>query len=326
MSHLSVFHRVPVARTTGLLAALLLAITALPATATEGALGRSITGAQIQAYAGIVPPEPGMQWSLAYVHYDGDIGASRQVPVAGQVSAGLAAKIDLLSATGVYVWPTGQGHWNFASMVTAPYIMADVDARLTAGQVQRGVSQSTSNWYDLYFAPVIASYHVSQVEHWSFGLYVYAPTASYNPNRLANAGLNVWTFSPSVGYTHLFQKGTLELSLLGAVDFYTKNDDTDYSNGAVWRLDSMLVKRTPSGWGFGAAGGWIQQIEDDSGPTADRLNGFKGRSFGLGPVVSYGRKWSGGEHLDLSLRYIDEFSTKNRFNGDTVMLTAGFGF
>lgn len=318
--------RVPATPATGLVAALLLALASLPAAATEGALGRSITGAQIQAYAGIVPPEPGMQWSLGYVHYDGDIGASRQVPIAGQVSAGLSAKIDLLSATGVYIWPTGQGRWNFASMVTAPYIMADVDARLDVGQVQRDISQSTSNWYDLYFAPVIASYHVSQVEHWSFGLYVYAPTASYNPNRLANAGLNVWTFSPSVGYTHLFQKGTLELSLLGAVDFYTKNDDTDYSNGAVWRLDSMLVKRTPGGWGFGAVGGWIQQIEDDSGPTADRLNGFKGRSFGLGPVISYGKKWSGGEHLDLSLRYIDEFSTRNRFNGDTLMLTAGFGF
>jgi hypothetical protein len=106
-----------------LLACLLPAIAALPAAATEGALGRSITGVQIQAYAGIVPPEPGMQWSLGYVHYDGEIGASRPAPIAGQVSLGLRADIDLWSATGVYIWPTGEGRWNFASMVTAPYIL-----------------------------------------------------------------------------------------------------------------------------------------------------------------------------------------------------------
>ncbi len=302
------------------------ALAATPATATEGALGRSLTGAQIQAYAGIIPPEPGMQWSLGYLHYDGKIGGSRPAPIAGQVSLGLRANMDLWSATGVYIWPTGEGRWNFASMVTAPYVIPDVTATLGVGAQQRRVSDSASDWFDAYFAPVIASYHISQVEHVSLGLYVYAPTAKYDPNRLANPGMNVWTFSPSVGYTQLFQKGTLEFSVLGAVDFYDRNDDTDYKNAPVWRLDSMLVKRTPSGWGFGAVGGWIQQLGDDDGPTADRLNGFRGRSFGLGPVFTYGKKWSGGEHLDLSVRYISEFSVKNRFEGNPLLVTASFGF
>ncbi|HYG07828.1 MAG TPA: transporter [Stenotrophomonas sp.] len=309
-----------------LLAALTVAATALPASATEGAMGRAITGAQIQAYAGVVPPEPGMQWSLGYLNYDGKIGASRPAPIAGQVSLGLRADVDLWTATGVYIWPTGEGRWNFASMLTAPYILPSATATLEAGGQQRRVSDSTSNWFDLYFAPVIASYHISQVEHVSYGLYVYAPTAKYDPNRLANAGMNVWTFSPSVGYTRLFDKGSVELSLLGAVDFYTRNDDTNYKNAPVWRLDSMLVKRTPGGWGFGVAGGWVQQLGDDSGPTADRLNGFKGRSFGLGPLLSYGKKWSGGQHLDLSARYVSEFNVKNRFKGSPVLLTASFSF
>lgn len=309
-----------------LLACLLPAVAALPAAATEGALGRSITGVQIQAYAGIVPPEPGMQWSLGYVHYDGEIGASRPAPIAGQVSLGLRADIDLWSATGVYIWPTGEGRWNFASMVTAPYILPKVTATLDAGAAQRRVSDSASDWFDLYFAPVIASYHISQVEHLSLGMYVYAPTAKYDPDKLANPGLNVWTFSPSVGYTHLFQKGTLEFSVLGAVDFYTRNDDTDYKNAPVWRLDTMLVKRTANGWGFGVVGGWLQQLGDDSGPTADRLGGFRGHSLGLGPILSYGKKWSGGQHLDLSVRYVTEFNVKNRFKGDPLMVTAGFGF
>lgn len=301
-------------------------LAAAPVLATEGAMGRAITGAQIQAYAGVIPPEPGMQWSVGYLHYDGKIGASRPAPIAGQVSLGLRANVDLWTATGVYIWPTGEGRWNFASMLTAPYILPEATATLGVGSQQRRVTDSASNWFDLYFAPVLASYHVSQVEHVSLGLYVYAPTAKYDPNRLANPGMNVWTFSPSVGYTRLFQKGTLEFSALGAVDLYDRNDDTGYKNAPVWRLDSMLVKRTPGGWGFGAVGGWIQQLGDDDGQVADRLNGFRGRSFGLGPVITYGKKWSGGEHLDLSVRYVSEFSVKNRFEGEPLLVTASFGF
>ncbi len=317
-------------RASGICAALLGAL-ALAASvqvhATEGALGRSITGMQITSYAGVIPPEPGMQWSLSYVHYDGSIGGSRAAPIAGQISLGLEADVSLTAATGVYVWPTRTGKWNFASMLTVPYITADVTANLEGPLGgRRQVKDSASNLFDVYFAPFIAGYHIDPVQHVSFGLYVYAPTAKYDPGKLANPGLNVWTLSPSVGYTHLFQKGTLEFSVLGAVDWYSRNDDTDYKNGLVMRTDALLVKRTPSGWGFGAAAGWIQQVQDDDGDTADRLGGFKGRSFGIGPVLTYGKKWSGGEHLDVSLRYIGEFSVRNRFEGDpwSVSISGGF--
>lgn len=103
----------------------------------------------------------------------------------------------------------------------------------------------------------------------------------------------MWTYSPTVGYTRLFQKGSLEWSTTAAVDFYSENDDTDYQNGAVFRLDSVLVKRFANGWGIGAAGGWIEQLEDDDGALADRLDGFKGHSLALGPMATYLRKWDG---------------------------------
>ncbi|MCF7752158.1 transporter [Bacillus subtilis subsp. subtilis] len=301
--------------------------TGIAAHATEGALGRSITAMQITPYAGVIPPAPGMQWSLSYVAYDGKISGSRQAPIAGRIALGLEADVSLTAATGVYVWPTHAGKWNFASMLTVPYINADVTANLDGPLgSRRQVKDSASNLFDVYFAPVIAGYHIDPVQHLSFGLYVYAPTAKYDPGKLANPGLNVWTLSPSVGYTHLFQKGTLEFSVLGAVDWYSRNRDTDYKNGLVARTDALLIKRTASGWGFGGAAGWIQQVQDDGGDTADRLGGFKGRSLGLGPVLTYGRKWPGGEHLDLSVRYISEFSVRNRFEGDpwSVSISGGF--
>lgn len=312
----------------GALAALGLCACALmpAARATEGALGRPITGMQISPFAGVIPPEPGFQWALAYIYYDGRIGADRQAPIAGQISLGLEAEASLAMATGLYVWPTEAGRWNFASMAALPYIDLTASASLQVGPLQRQVSQNAGDLYDFYFAPVIAGFHIDQTRHLSFGLYVFAPTGDYEPGRLANPGLNVWTASPTFAYTQLMQKGTLEFSVQGALDWYSRNDDTDYENGVVFRTEALVLKRTASGWGFGAVGGWIQQLEDDKGATADRLNGFKGRSFGLGPVITYGRKWPGGEHLDLTFRYVDEFSVKNRFEGEPLSLLLTFGF
>ena len=296
------------------------AVTPCAAVATEGAMGRSITGAQITSYVGIVPPAPGLHFSLSYINYDGSIGASREVPIGGNSALNLHATVDLYAATFAYIWDTGKGRWNYASMFTVPYIRPRVSASLVIGRLQGSLKDESSGLFDLYFAPVIASYHVSEVEHWSFGLYVYAPTADYKKGKLANNGLNIWTFTPAVGYTHLFDKGSFEFSGLAGVDFSSKNTDTDYQNGAVFHLDLLAMKRTPSGWGFGAALGWIQQLEDDDGPTADRLNGFSGHSLGAGPAIAFKKSFSKESSIDLSLRWIKEFRVKNRIKGEPLVL------
>lgn len=298
----------------------------LPATslATEGALGRSITGAQITPYVGIIPPDPGLHFSISYINYSGNIGGSREVPIGGLAAVNLRAKVDLYAATFAYIWDTGKGRWNIASMFTMPYIRPDVTAGLVIGQRQGQVKDSASGPFDLYFAPVIASYHVSEVEHWSFGLYVYAPTARYDKGRLANLGMNTWTFTPGVGYTHLFDRGSIELSGLVGVDFSTKNNATDYKNAPVAHLDLLAMKRTPSGWGFGAVFGWIQQTSDDKGPTADRLNGFKGRALGAGPAIDYKKTFSKDSSIDFTLRYVKEFDVKNRVKGEPLVLNVSF--
>lgn len=296
------------------------AILPLAAQATEGAMGRSITGAQVTPYVGIVPPTPGLNVSISYVNYDGSIGASRQVPIGGNSALDLHAKVDLFAATFAYIWDTGKGRWNYASMFTVPYIRPTARASLVIGQRQGEASDRASGLFDLYFAPVIASYHVSEVEHWSFGLYVYAPTADYEKGRLANKGLNIWTWSPAVGYTHLFDKGSFEFSALAGVDFYSKNHDTDYRNGPVFRLDLFAMKRTPSGWGFGAVAGVIKQLEDDEGPTADRLQGFSGRSFGVGPALAFKKSFGKESSIDMTLRWVKEFDVKNRLKGEPLVL------
>jgi hypothetical protein len=155
----------------------------------------------------------------------------------------------------------------------------------------------------------------------ALSLQIFAPTADYEVNKLANAGLGVWTFSPTVSYTKLIEPANVELTTVAAVDFYSNHGATNYDSAPVFRLDGLLLKRFANGWGVGAAGGWIQQISDDKGALADRLDGFKGHALGIGPVVSWGTKWKDGS-LELQLRWIDEFDVKNRIKGEPVMLTA----
>ncbi|RDI97754.1 transporter [Dyella solisilvae] len=295
---------------------------AIPAHATEGGLGRPITGLQATSYSGLIPPTPGWTFAVSYAYYDGTISGTREVPLTGGgTSLGLEGRFDLLSLTGVYIWNTKSPSWNFASMVTVPFAYVDVTANLRLGPLSGSKSDSDTGLYDMTFAPVIASHHFSQTQHLSLSLYIYAPTGDYKTGQLANPSLNNWTFSPTVGYTQLFQEGSLEWSTTTAVDFYTKNNATDYQNGAVFRIDSLLMKRFPTGWGVGAVGGWIYQLEKDSGPTADLLNGFKGRSLALGPMVNYMKKWQGGQ-VEFSLRWLHEFDVKNRLKGNPALLSA----
>jgi hypothetical protein len=300
-----------------------LAVAALvpAAHATEGGLGRSITGVNALSYAGIVPPESGWVWQFGAAYYDGEIGGSKEVPIGGTLAGNIHAYVTFPSVTALYVWNTGPGAWNFASAFAVPYNISSINAFVHIGDFDVRRSDSVSDFFDLAFVPVIASHHFSQTEHMALSLQIYAPTADYEVGKLANAGLGVWTFSPTVSFTKIFAPANVEFTTTAAVDFYSNHGATDYESAPVFRLDGLLLKRFASGWGIGAAGGWIQQISDDEGPLADRLDGFKGRAFGLGPVVSWGKKWEGGS-LELQLRWIDEFAVKNRLEGQPVMLTA----
>lgn len=304
-------------------ALVLLAITAAaPALATEGGVGRSITGLQAASYSGLVPPTPGWNWELAYAYYRGDIGGSKEVPLTGGGSSlGIKAEFQLFEAVGMYIWNTKPSSWNFASMVELPFAYVGATADVDFGRLHGSRHDSDTGLYDMTFVPVIASHHFSQTQHLSLALYVEAPTGSYTKGNLANTSLNTWVFTPTVGYTQLFDKGSLEWSTTAGVDFYTKDDATNYQNGSVFHLDTLLVKRFPTGWGIGGVGGWIYQIDKDTGPLADRLNGFKGRAVSLGPMVNYLKKWQGGQ-VEFSLRWLHEFDVKNRTQGNPAMLSA----
>lgn len=307
------------------LASCLASLAAFDAGAVEGGLGRSITGLQVTDYAGVVPPEPGPTLALGYVYYSGSIGADRELPISGVAALGMDATFALYSLSGIYVWPTGEGRWNFASMATVPFANVDITASLEVGPYRQSVNDSRGGFYDMSIAPVMAGYHFDEVRHLSLALYISAPTGDFDPDRLANPSLNVWVYSPTVSYTHLFAEGTVDWSTSVGVDFSTRNEDTDYRSGAVFHVDSQLVKHFGNGWGLGGVAGWIEQVSDDSGPLADRLDGFRGSAWALGPTVSYQHK-RGDSTFAFSARWLHEFGVERRLAGNPLMLSGSITF
>ncbi|MBO1113845.1 SphA family protein [Bordetella petrii] len=295
--------------------------------ATEGGLGRQIAGTNVLPNAGIVAPTPITVVNLTQIYFDGTISAGRDVPIAGQTSLGLDGKISFTLASLLKTWDTGTGRWNFASGITVPYIWTKVEARLSGPRRGVAASDTASNLYDLYVTPITAGYHFSETSHIALSLNVWMPTGRYDEDDLANPSLNTWTFVPQVAYTKIFPESKWQLDMVAGLQLYTRNSATDYRNAPLFSLDVMGRRKFDNGVSVGLIVGTIQQLGSDNGPTADRLSGFKGRDWALGPVLTYDRKLAHDRSLSLGLRWVPTISSKNRLDSnDTVMATAALIF
>ncbi|VVD79912.1 phenol degradation protein meta [Pandoraea communis] len=305
------------------LSATALMVAAAPANATEGALGRPISGTAVQSGIGVVSPEPIWIASFSQIYFDGSVGGNRQVPVAGKTSLGLDGQIAFTLATLMRTWGTSAGGWNFASSFTLPYMWTNVKASLGVGGHSASTSQRASNLFDISFAPIIAGYHFSENDHFAFSLNIWAPTGQYDPNSLANTGLNNWTFIPQVAYTKYVPSYGLEFDVVAGMQFYTRNNATGYQNAPLFTLDVMGLKKFANGLGVGLVVGTTQQLGHDSGATADRLGGFRGQDVALGPIVTYDTKIDGKLPLSVSARWVPTVSSTNRFKSTQTFMATG---
>ncbi|QUN32932.1 transporter (plasmid) [Cupriavidus sp. KK10] len=302
----------------------------LAGNATEGALGRPVAGTSVFSNVAVIPDQPVWIANLQQLYMDGSISGGRQVPIGGRTTLGIDAKIAFTLATLMKVWDTGPGAWNFASSFTLPYVWTSVHANagVTAGgaSFSRGTSDRASNLYDIYFSPIIAGFHFSQTSHMALSFNVWAPTGQYDKNALANPSLNTWTFVPQVAFTHSMPQYGLEFNAVAAFQFYTRNSATDYQNAPLFTLDVMGLKKFGA-WGAGIVMGTVQQLGNDTGPTADRLNGFRSHDFTIGPIVTYDTKLGGKAPLSFSVRWVPTVTSKNRLDSTaTVLATATIVF
>lgn len=302
-----------------------LCLFAAQANATEGALGRPVAGMSVLSGSGIVPPEPMFIFNLQQIYIDGSISSNRTVPIAGKASLGIDAPVAFTLATLLRVWGN-VGGWDFASGVTLPYVWTEVTGSFAVGPFTRSTSDRASNLFDMYFTPIEVGYHFSQTDHIALSFNFWAPTGHYDANDLANPSLNNWTFVPQVAYTKIVPQYGLQFDMVMGLEFYTRNHATDYQNAPLFTLDVMGVKKFSNGLGVGLVMGTVQQLGNDTGPTADALNGFVGHDFSLGPIVTYDTK-IGGKPLSASLRWVPSISSTNRLKStESLQATATVAF
>ena len=296
------------------------------ARATEGGLGRPIAGMSVLSGVGIVPPEQIWIFNLQQIYIDGSISGGRSVPVGGKAVVGINAPVAFTLATLEKVWG-GVGGWDFASAITLPYIWTEATGTVSVGSFSRSTSDRASNLFDMYFTPIVAGYHFTQNDHIALSFNFWAPTGHYDPSALANASLNNWTFVPQVAYTKIVPEYGLQFDMVLGLEFYTRNHATDYQNAPLLTFDAMGVKKLPNGLGFGIVMGTVQQLGNDTGPTADKLNGFVGHDFSLGPIITYDTKVEGKLPLSASLRWVPSISSTNRLKStESLQATATVAF
>jgi len=297
------------------------------AMAEEGGSGHYLPGS-MASFIDSVPLTKTFLMRANIIRYNGSVGPTKPLPIAGQTTLGADVSLWGFGLTVLWRPPLDLGErWSYAMSATIPYLMVDVDVDATSTLGSLARSGSTNGLGDIVLMPLMLNYNVNPDFNVSFRLGFYAPTGNYEVGRLANTGKNFWTIEPVLGLMYFGQKNGIEASAFVGADFNTENEDTNYKSGTQFHVDGTLAQHFP--WLGGLAGGGVsayyyQQVTGDSGSGA-MFGDFKGRTVGGGPVVSYIRKISGHDTV-FELKWLHEFETENRLEGNIVWLKAVYKF
>lgn len=319
-------------RNTRFAIATLLGLLASPLLAEEGGSGHYFPGS-MSSFVDGVPPQETAIVRLNLLTYDGDVGANRKVPIAGLAVANANVELTAVGITALWRPPFGEfsEHWSYAAAITVPMIDLKVSGDVSSpndpeNRVVRR-SDSVTGLGDILLLPIMLNYNVSPALNANFRLGIYAPTGDYEKGALANEGKNFWTFEPQIAVIYLSPETGLEFSAFLGFDFNTENNATDYQSGTQGHLEMTLAQHFPL-WGGGASAGvtgyWYEQLEGDSGSGAT-FGDFKAQAAGIGPVVSYSRKWGEADFI-AEFKWLHESNVEKRPEGDILFLKAMLKF
>jgi hypothetical protein len=295
-----------------------------PLKAEESGTGHYVPGG-LATLIDLPPTQPGWVVQPLFLHYEGEASRSRAFPIAGVViTGGLEAKIDVLALGAIYTFePKVLGAY-YSVGAYLPLVSMDVTANLSARLGSR--TDSTNGVGDITLIPAMLAWKSGSWQYNALAQ-VYAPTGSFEVGRLANLGLNYWTLDPSIGVTYNDEKSGFSFSVLSGITINTENEDTNYKSGSVLHVEASVQQHFKHGdglLGIGANGFIYEQITDDSGAGA-QLGAFRGRTGGIGPVVSYIRP-IGKTTLVLELRWLPELYAKRRLQGDYIWFKGALDF
>lgn len=297
--------------------------------AEEGGSGHYAPGASA-SFIDALPGKPGLAVANFFSFYDASSEISR---VGGLVTAGLDATAYADTLVALYQTPLKLLGGYYAIGMAVPYVWLEVkgEVQLTkpgVGTIKFTKRDTANGFGDITVYPFMLGWTgLGGDLKYDVRLGIYVPTGDYKNGDLANLGKNYWTFEPAGSVSYISRKIGLELSAFASVDFNTKNNDTEYRTGDQFHLDVTVAEHLPLFGGLigvGANGFYYQQINGDSGSGAV-LGDFKGRTSGIGPVLSYVTKvWK--KDLVAEIKWLPEIHTKNRLEGDYIWFKLAMAF
>ena len=301
--------------------------------AEEEASGHYVPGVTAD-FMDALPNDSGLAAVNLFTFYNGGAGVNEPFDFAGRLTFGVEGTVYADTLGLLYKTPLQILGGNYAALIAIPIVSVEVKAQTEFSGPRGGLllghnlKDTASGLGDITIYPIIwgwKQFNGDLKEDLRFG--IYAPTGSYTTGDLANAGRNFWTFEPSFSISWLSSKIGTEISLFSGFDFNTENDATQYQSGAVFHLDATVAQHLPLSGGFIGVGAnvfYYQQITADGGSGA-KLGSFEGTTTGIGPVLSYARKF-GKVDVVGEVKWLPELSVDKRLKGDYLWVKLGVVF
>ena len=293
-------------------------------------VGHYVSG-MMSDFSMMAPSAPGLYFANAFNAYnDGNYSASKGLPFGSIIGLGVTMNTYAEVPVVMYGYPFDFLGGQLSSGIGIPYVWVDVKAN---GTIDRdGVTHSVTardnvnGLGDIEIIPIMAGWTNGDFKY-DFLFNIYAPSGEYDRTQLANPGLGYWTFEPMVSFSWLSSKIGTEFSVFTAVDFNTENTDANYQSGDIFHVDGTLAQHLPLAGGIAGAGAtafYLKQITGDSGSSA-KLGGFEAESYGVGPTISYVRKF-GKSALLVDASWLPQLHTQNSPKGDYYWVKAIWAF
>lgn len=304
----------------------------LPTYAEEGGSGHYMPGGAA-SFIDTLPGKPGLAIAIFFNFYDASASTSKQLPFGGLVAAGLDATAYSGTLIALYQTPLKLlgGYYAVGAAIPYAWMKAKGEVQVTGplgNTIISTVHDKANGIGDITLYPFMFGWTGLNGDlKYDVRLGIYAPTGSYDKGKLANLGKNYWTFEPAVSLSYISSEIGLELSAFAGMDFNTENHKTDYRSGTQFHIDLTAAEHLPLFGGIIGVGAnffYYQQISGDSGSGAI-LGDFKGRTLGIGPVLSYATKiWE--KDFVAEVKWLPEIDVKNRIKGDYLWFKLGMVF
>jgi hypothetical protein len=174
---------------------------------------------------------------------------------------------------------------------------------------------------------------------WDFGSFhilaaqnLVLETGRYDEDKTNNTGRNYFSYDELLGATWLDEERGHEVSFLAGYMINTRNDKTEYKTGNEFHVDFTLSQHFSRQFGVGVVGYYYKQLTDDDSPELDSINafngaaglerpgGYKSEGAAAGPSLIYSPT-IGGKDVHFIAKWLHEFSTENRLEGEWVWLS-----